>query len=84
METLDQLLGGNLPLATIRGLYPTIEAFRKGILGLLSGGDVRLRSPDGKDVEQWRWRVLFSAQTSVAELDSYRLDLTDQGAHKIA
>ncbi len=40
LETLDQLLGGVLSLAVIRNLYPDGDAFRRGVFGLLSSGDV--------------------------------------------
>jgi hypothetical protein len=38
LETLDQLLGGDLPLTTIRELYPNDAAFLQGVLGLLKSG----------------------------------------------
>jgi hypothetical protein len=41
LETLDQLLGGDMPLTVIATLYSTPDAFRKGVQGLLSCGDDR-------------------------------------------
>ncbi len=56
LETLDQLLGGALSLAVIRNLYPDGEAFRRGVFGLLSSGDVCLLMIDQTIVPSWRWR----------------------------
>jgi len=42
LETLDQLLGCDMPLTVIAKLYSSAEAFRKGVTGLLSCGDVLL------------------------------------------
>jgi hypothetical protein len=77
LETLDQLLGGDLPLATIRGLYPDDASFQRGVLGLLQEGDIALIA-DG-DVPQWRWRDVLAAIPH-----GFILRLTEQGAKKIA
>jgi hypothetical protein len=59
LETLDQLLGGDLPLAVIRTVYPDDGGFVRGMAGLLAGGDIPLLA-DGVEVPSWRWReVLF-------------------------
>jgi hypothetical protein len=60
LETLDQLLGGDLPLEVISKLFLSREAFDKSILGLLSGGDVVLVTLSGDEVPDWRWRKVFS------------------------
>jgi hypothetical protein len=59
IETLDQLLGGELPLAVIRQFYSDDAAFIRGILGLLDEGDVRIIAQDKSDVLEWQWRELF-------------------------
>jgi hypothetical protein len=82
-ETLDQLLGGCMPLTLIRELYPDDAAFRRGILGLLRCGDVRLLSTDQAEVPQWRWRELFKG-SMVPTLATFILDITDQGAERVA
>ena len=79
LETLDQLLGGDVRLEVISKLYPSREAFERGIPGLLSGGDVVLVSPNGDGVPKWRWRELLSGK-GLEELD---LRITPQGARKI-
>ena len=49
LETLDQLLCEALPLRTIRGLFPTTEAFNTAMQWMLSCGDVRLFDDKGKN-----------------------------------
>jgi hypothetical protein len=83
METLDQLLGGDLPLSVIRELYPDDGAFMHGVLGLLNGGDVRLFAAGKPDVPSWYWRELFVQGKILNQLGNFRLDLTDQGAKRI-
>jgi hypothetical protein len=83
LETLDQLVGGDLPLKIIRGLYPDAEAFRRGVLGLLSCGDVLLLMIDRTEVPKWRWRELFVEGMVMDELGNMRLTITDQGARRI-
>jgi hypothetical protein len=84
LETLDQLLGGELSLAVIRALYPDAQAFMKGILGLLTCGDVNLFTPNRDCVPAWRWRELFIDGIVMSELESLTLRITEQGTHRIA
>lgn len=81
LETLDQLLGGDLPLQVIRGLYPDAKAFSGGVLALLRNGDVQLLL-DGTEVPRWRWRALFEAGEVNQEMPRLRLTITDQGARR--
>lgn len=83
IETLDQLLCGDLPLQVIRGLYPDDKTFAVAIHALLRNGDVRLLS-DGAEVPQWRWRDLFEAGAVTEEMPRLRLDITDQGVRLFA
>ena len=84
LETLDQLLGGELRLTIIQGLYPDEAAFMKGVLGLLASGDVRLFSVDDTEVPRWRWRELFGGGSVMSALDNMKLRITDQGIKRIA
>jgi hypothetical protein len=84
LETLDQLLGGELPLAVIRNLYPDVDAFTRGVLGLLSSGDVCLLMVDKTIVPRWRWRELFVDGAVMKELGGLNLRITAKGAHRIA
>lgn len=81
-ETLDQLLGGDMPLKIIRRLYPDDTAFADGIQGLLRNGDVRLLS-EGAEVPQYRWRDLFEVGGDARELARLELSLTEQGARLV-
>jgi hypothetical protein len=82
LETLDQLLGGDLPLEVISKLFLSREAFEKGILGLLSCGDVVLLTVDGVKVPDWRWRELFS-RAGLQQLQQMQLKITPQGARRV-
>jgi hypothetical protein len=84
LETLDQLLGGALPLAVIRNFYPDADAFRMGVFRLLTSGDVCLLTNDHADVPSWRWRELFLDGAVMKELASMNLKITAQGTHRIA
>jgi hypothetical protein len=84
LETLDQLLGGALPLAVMRNSYPDVDTFRLGVFGLLTSGDVCPLTIDHTDVPSWRWRELFVDGTVMKELGSTNLKITAQGARRIA
>jgi hypothetical protein len=83
LETLDQLLSGALSLAVIRNIYPDVDAFRLGVFGLLTAGDVCLLAIDHTDVPSWRWRELFVDGTVMKELGNMNLKITAQGARRI-
>lgn len=83
LETLDQLLGGNLPLKVVLSLYPDADAVRRGVLGLIAGGDVCLRGEDGMDVPHWRCRELLGNETDMQEIEQMKLWITAQGALRI-
>jgi hypothetical protein len=84
LETLDQLLGGDLPLKVAQDLYPDAHHFRLGVLGLLSCGDIRLLTTDQAEVPPWRWRELFVEGMSITELGNMKLSITAQGARRVA
>jgi hypothetical protein len=84
LETLDQLLDGDLSMKVIRTLYPDADAFKRGVFGLLSCGDVRLLMIDQSEVPKWRWRELFAEGTAIDEIGEMKLSITDQGLRRIA
>jgi hypothetical protein len=84
LETLDQLLGGNLSLEIVRKLYPDAESFKRGVLGLLSSGDVRILTIDQDEVPKWHWKELFVDGTVMKDLGCLRLAITAQGARRVA
>jgi hypothetical protein len=84
LETLDQLLGGDLPLAVVRGLYPDDQTFAQVIHALVRGLDVRLLTIDGRIVPRWQWRGLFVEMRVLHRLPQFRLSITEQGARKVS
>jgi hypothetical protein len=84
LETLDQLLGGELPLAVIRSLYPDVDSFKRGVLALLTSGDVCLLRTDRTNVPAWGWREMFLNGSNMEELGDLKLKITQQGARRIA
>lgn len=84
LETLDQLLAGNLALTIIQRIFPDSETFMRGVLGLLTSGDVRLLEIAPKsEVPGWRWRELFMQGGVMQMLDHFELQITDQGTSRI-
>lgn len=83
LETLDQLLGGDLSLELIRRLYPNAPAFRGGVLGLIAGGDVCLLTSDDIQMPHWRCRELFADDADMSEISQMKLRITAQGAGRI-
>lgn len=83
LETLDQLLGGELSLAIIRQVYPDEKSFRRGVHGLLNAGDVQLLANDGSHVPAWRWQDIFLHGSVMQQLDGFKLAITEAGAKKI-
>jgi hypothetical protein len=83
LETLDQLLGGDMPLTVVAKLYSSPEAFQTGIKGLLSCGDVLLLDTEGNAVPAWRWREVFDL-SSAENLGQFRLHVTPQGAKRVS
>jgi hypothetical protein len=78
LETLDQLLGGDLSAAVVLGLYADAAAFRRGAGALLKCGDVALLC-DGIEIPAWQWPALLSG-----DLAGLRFRLTPQGARRVA
>lgn len=84
LETLDQLLGGDMPLTVIAKLYSSPESFRTGIGGLLACGDVLLLEANGNAIPSWRWREVFETGSDAEQLGQFQLRVTPQGAKKIS
>ena len=84
LETLDQLLCGDLELTVIRKLYLDDAAFLRGVLGLLNCGDVRLFSSRKNEIPEWQWRELFKEGAVLGQLEELNLHLTEQGVRRIS
>jgi hypothetical protein len=83
LETLDQLLGGDLKLSVIRRVFQSDQRFVEGLGGLLRDGDVTLFA-DGVAVPEWKVRELFRDGAVLTSLPEYVLHLTEKGAQKVA
>jgi hypothetical protein len=78
LETFDQLLGGDLPLAVVRSIFPDGDRFVRAILAMLECKELRLLLSDGTDVPHWQRSTVLAAVS-----DSARLALTPTGARRI-
>jgi hypothetical protein len=84
LESLDQLLGGDTSLATIRGIFADDQALQRAVYALLKAGEVRLVTRDQVTVPSWRWRELFVDGNITHELLAFRLQITVQGASRVS
>jgi hypothetical protein len=76
---LDQLLGGDLPLPVIRGVFADGDRFAFALTAMLDTGEIRLVEADGSDVPKWRWREVLNATAPSA-----RVAITTAGVKRIA
>jgi hypothetical protein len=84
LETLDQLLGGDLSLKVILGIFPEADAVRIGVMSLVTSGDAFLLMAEGDPVPAWRIRELFVEGTVIGQLASLNLRITAQGIRRIS
>ena len=82
LDTLDQLLGGDLPLSTIRRNFRDDRRFAHAIVEMLNDGQVILRTAAGETVAPWQWRVLVEGITDESAA-SHWLSLTPAGARYV-
>src|ERR1700681_486997 len=83
LETLDQLLGGAMPIHIIRGLFPDSDRCHRALDAMMRTGDVELLDRDGRVVPYWRFREM-TADVSFWDTDSvHRLAITDKGVRRI-
>jgi hypothetical protein len=84
MDVLDVLLGTDEDLLHIRQwCFESDEHFARGILGLVTTGDVRLLGPGNEEVPRWKWRELFVDGTVFDRLPIFRLRITEQGVKRV-
>lgn len=79
LDTLDQLCGGDLPLAVVRQIFGDDDRFHRALLAMLHGRDVRLLTTNGDEVPRWRWGQLLSDPKCGMD---HRLSLTLSGAKR--
>lgn len=83
LEVLDQLLGGNIPLRVVAGLFPDNQRCHQTIDALLEGGEVQLLDAAGAPVPLWRYRELERRAELWAAGAAYQLAITDIGANRV-
>lgn len=83
LETLDQLLGGDLPLAVIRGLFVDDSRFAQAVEAMLHAGEIRLLTAEGEAIPKWQWRVVLHTVSVQSEKSGQRLSITKKGARRI-
>lgn len=79
LDTLDQLLGGDMTLNTIRRIFPSDHRFQKAILAMLHEGEIRLLGKDGTEPPRWQWALILGDSDRWFD---YRLSLTDLGSKR--
>jgi hypothetical protein len=84
LETLDQLLGGDLPLKVIRTLFDEEERFVQALLAMLNAGEVRLLDADGFEFERWQWRGILTDPSSLEATTGQQLTITQVGCSRIS
>ncbi len=84
IEVLDQLLGGDLPLNVIAGLFPDLHRCRRALAAMLEGGEVRMLNAEGRPIPPWRYRELEGIPSFWAKGTPYRLSITDVGAARVS
>jgi hypothetical protein len=85
LEILDQLLGGDMPLAVIRQVCHQDSDRRSHSIGMmLRDGVIELVNAKGETVLPWRRRELLNAESIWEQGSGYYLRLTKTGARIIS
>lgn len=79
LETLDQLLGGDLPVPAVRSLFADSARFVNAVLAMLKAGEIVLLDADGQSIPEWGWSRMLTSATG-----TNRIQITDRGAKRIA
>jgi hypothetical protein len=82
LQTLDQLLGGDLPLAIVRGFFDTDVRFAQAVAAMLHAGEVRLYADD-IEVPSWQWGEVLANACARSGLTGARLAINEMGARRI-
>jgi hypothetical protein len=83
LEALDQLLGGELPLAVVRGFFGDSAQFVSAIEAMLRSEVVKLLMPDGSEVPSWQWCEVLINDTGSGGALFPRIAITAAGAKQI-
>jgi hypothetical protein len=80
LETLGQLQGGDLPLATIKSLYDSQDHFFRAMNAMLHTGQLRLIE-SGAAVAQYRWQDVLRNPDS--QCSNVWVAITAEGARRV-
>jgi hypothetical protein len=83
IEVLDQLLGGDLPLGVVVGLFADEAHARQAITAMVQSGEVEVLE-DGAPLPLWRLRELTSQEHSLRTGTRYQLSITEAGAKRVS
>jgi hypothetical protein len=83
LEVLDQLLGGDLPLNVIAGLFPDREHCQRAIAKMFQAGQILILDSSGNPIAFWRFRELKAQPETWAVGTQYRLSITEAGSQLI-
>jgi hypothetical protein len=79
LEMLDQLLGGDLPVAVVRSFFDDDQRFVHAALVMLNAREIKLLDEDGTDIPKWKWSEILKSNAG-----NPRIQITDGGITRIA
>jgi hypothetical protein len=80
LELIDQLLGGDLPLPVVCGLFTDDDRARRALRSYVSKGVISLTTGKEGVLPQWKCDELFRDAEPLAEHVEIRVLLTREGA----
>ena len=83
LETLDQLLTGEMPLRIVRRFFADDGSFKTSIYRMVENEDIELRDENGRQITKWQLRELMSLPGTSAILQK-RIAITENGVRRIA
>jgi hypothetical protein len=82
LETLDQLVGGDLPATVIRDLFDNDEHFIQTMAAMLISGEIRLLE-EKNEIPSSCWRQKLALACMNASRIGIEISTTDEGCHRI-
>lgn len=83
LEVLDQLIGGDLSLDVIAGLFPEEDHCRRAVQAMLHSGYVLVLDEKGLSIPEWRYLELRDQSEIWKRGTPYRMSITDAGAKRV-
>jgi hypothetical protein len=84
LETLDQLLGGDMTLGLVRAFFADGPSFVRAVTAMLQARDVRLLGSDREEVPRHQWAEVLAATGSSKEgQGAFKLSITEAGARRV-